>query len=92
MSDLTKTDRKARILQRMFDIRNIIGALMGIYGIVLLIGGLLPVTAEAGAQDRPPSNNPIDMSVGTTANIWVGIVLLVVGVLFIGWAAVRPPR
>nr|WP_245569776.1 hypothetical protein [Gordonia shandongensis] len=63
---------------------------MAIYGVILLIGGLLPATAEAGAGDRPPSSNPVDMSVGTGANIWVGVILVAVGALFLVWAALRP--
>ncbi|MGB3696317.1 MAG: hypothetical protein WBA05_02680 [Gordonia sp. (in: high G+C Gram-positive bacteria)] len=89
-TDAPLDDRKARILQRMFDIRNIVGALLVVYGVILLIGGLLPATAEAGAADRAPSSNPIDMSVGTSANIWVGLILALFGVLFLGWAAMRP--
>lgn len=63
----------------LFDIRNIIGALLGIYGIVLLVVGVV------GTSQRE-----IDRAGGINANIWVGIVLVVIGVLFAVWARTRP--
>jgi hypothetical protein len=85
-------DKKNRIVARLFDIRNIIGALMAIYGVILLIAGLAPTVAEAGAGDAARSTDPIDMSAGDGANTLVGVILLVVAAVFIGWAAWRPPR
>ncbi|MFW0786928.1 hypothetical protein AAFP35_20730 [Gordonia sp. CPCC 206044] len=85
-------DKRNQLLLRLFDIRNIVGALMLIYGIILLIAGLIPASASAGADERAPSTNPIDMSVGDGANIWVGAILVVVAALFLGWAAWRPTR
>ncbi|MGC4962442.1 hypothetical protein ACPXCG_02070 [Gordonia sp. DT218] len=84
------SDKKTRTFARLFDIRNIVGALMGIYGVILLIAGLLPSAAEAGAASTERSSDPIDMSVGSGANLWVGAILLVVALIFIGWAAWRP--
>jgi len=63
----------------LFDIRNIIGALLGIYGIVLLVVGVVAT-----------SQREIDRAGGVNANIWVGIVLVVIGVLFVVWARTRP--
>ncbi|GAC70081.1 hypothetical protein [Gordonia soli] len=82
--------RKDRILERLFDIRNIIAELLGIYGVALVIAGLLPAAAEAGAGDHPHSTDPVDLSAGSSANIWVGIVLLVVAALFAIRAAIKP--
>jgi hypothetical protein len=36
------------------------------------------------------SQHEIDRAGGINANVWVGIVLLVIGVLFIVWARTRP--
>ncbi|WAC54529.1 hypothetical protein [Gordonia sp. SL306] len=84
------SDKKTRTVARLFDIRNIVGALMGIYGVILLIAGFVPSSAEAGAGSTQRSTDPIDMSVGSGANLWVGAILLVVALIFIGWAAWRP--
>lgn len=60
-----------------FDIRNIIGSLLAIYGVILTGMGLFgdPETDKTG---------------GVNANLWAGLGLLVVGVGFIAWARIRP--
>ena len=60
-----------------FDIRNVIGALLGIYGIVLLITGLV--------SDESPR-----MTGQLHADLWAGVALVVVALLFLGWARLRP--
>ncbi|WP_416956134.1 hypothetical protein ACNKF0_04550 [Nocardioides sp. T5] len=60
-----------------FDIRNIIGALMGIYGVILVLAGLL-------GEHEP------DKTGGINANLWTGLALIVVAAVFIGWARLRP--
>ncbi|HET8561830.1 MAG TPA: hypothetical protein VFL69_15020 [Marmoricola sp.] len=60
----------------LFDIRNIIGALLGLYGIVLLL-----VYAFGGAGKATTNQG---------ANLWMGIALLVAGAFFLVWARVRP--
>jgi hypothetical protein len=60
-----------------FDIRNIIGALLGIYGVILLAMGLFADTDE-------------DKTGNVNANLWAGLALLVVGVGFMLWARLRP--
>ncbi|WP_107771999.1 hypothetical protein [Nocardioides sediminis] len=72
-SDGTSGSRKAGA----FDIRNIIGALMGLYGVILVLAGLL-------GEHEP------DKTGGVNANLWTGIGLLVVAVVFFGWARLRP--
>ena len=61
-----------------FDIRNIIGALLGIYGVILTLHGPLRRHQE------------LDKTGGVNANLWAGIVLLVVGAVFIVWARLKP--
>ena len=60
-----------------FDIRNIIGLLLAIYGVILTGMGLFadPETEKTG---------------GVNANLWAGLGLLVVGLGFIAWARLRP--
>jgi hypothetical protein len=77
-------------MRHFFDVRNIIGALLGIYGIVLTIAGFVP--GLLGDHHSSASDNPVDLYVGTDANWWVGLVLIGVSALFIGWALVRPVK
>jgi len=62
----------------IFDIRNIIGALLGIYGVVLVIMSFVT------------SDRQLAKASGVNANLWVGIGLLAFAVFFIGWAFLRP--
>ncbi len=62
----------------LFDIRNIIGALLGIYGVVLVI-----VSFGTSSSDREKVS-------GVNANLWVGIGLLLFAAFFITWAYLRP--
>jgi hypothetical protein len=61
----------------IFDIRNVIGGLLGIYGIILLLMGIF-----ADKQGSKTGN--------VNANLWAGLILLVVGIIFLAWAALRP--
>lgn len=62
-----------------FDIRNVIGLLLVIYGIVLLALGIFNASdAELARAD------------GINANLWAGIGILAVGAFFMTWAKVRP--
>ncbi|WP_240978051.1 hypothetical protein [Knoellia koreensis] len=67
----------ARHTAGAFDIRNIIGLLLGIYGVVLVLAGLFldPEKAKTG---------------GINANLWAGLALVVGSVLFLAWARLRP--
>jgi hypothetical protein len=61
----------------LFDIRNIIGGLLGIYGVILTVLGVFADPQE-------------DKTGGVNANLWAGIALLVAGAIFIAWARLRP--
>ena len=60
-----------------FDVRNIIGALLTIYGVILVLMGLFGDTAPEKTGD-------------VNANLWAGLALLVVGLGFIAWWRIRP--
>ena len=60
-----------------FDIRNIIGGLIGVYGVILTLMGLF------GDQE-------LDKTGDVNANLWAGLVMLVFGVAFLAWARIRP--
>jgi len=63
---------------RLFDIRRLIGGLFVLYGVILIILGL-------GESDAS-----IEKSAGVNVNLWAGLGMLVVGLLFLAWAFLRP--
>jgi hypothetical protein len=75
MSDNTTPERRHRA--GALDIRNIIGGLIGVYGVILTLMGIFgdPETEKTG---------------GPNANLWAGLVMLVVGAAFLIWARLRP--
>ena len=80
-----------RVLSHLFDIRNIIGALLAIYGVVLTIAGFAPAVLRDHSDPAAAANRG-DLYIGTDANWWVGLFLLAVAAGFIIWALVRPLR
>ncbi len=65
-------------MSRLFDVRLVIGGVLSVYGVVLLITGLLD------------SKGAVAKAAGIRINLWTGIGLLVVGVFFLGWMKVLP--
>ncbi|WP_405057283.1 phosphoethanolamine transferase CptA [Kribbella sp. NBC_01505] len=61
-----------------FDIRIVIAALIGIYGVVLTILGVIADPAE------------VDKADGLNINLWGGIGMLVFTAVFVLWARLRP--
>jgi hypothetical protein len=59
-----------------FDIRNVIGALLAIYGVILLLTAAFRSASPQGTHNSD--------------NWWGGGALLVVGVLFLAWAKLKP--
>jgi hypothetical protein len=73
MSTTTERKRTAGAL----DIRNVIGGLLGVYGVILTLMGLL------GDKEG-------DKTGDVNANLWAGIVLLAIAAVFLTWARLRP--
>jgi len=73
----TDTDREARAAN-LFDLRRIIGGMFAIYGVILFVLGL-------GASQKE-----IDKAAGWNLNLWVGLAMMIVAAIFIGWALARP--
>ena len=71
------SEATARKTAGAFDVRNIIGALLTIYGVILLLMGLFADTAP-------------EKTGGVNANLWAGLALLVVGLGFMAWQKLRP--
>ncbi|WP_209371215.1 hypothetical protein [Brevibacterium renqingii] len=64
-----------------FDIRNFIGVLLGIFGIILAIAGLVDFTPDEARRTG-----------GIDANLWTGVGLVLAAIAFLGWAKLRPLR
>lgn len=78
MSDKTETENSEQAhAAGAFDIRNIIGALLGLYGVILALAGLL-------GEHEPEKTG------GVNANLWTGLGLLAVAAVFLMWARLRP--
>jgi drug/metabolite transporter (DMT)-like permease len=60
----------------LFDIRFIIGALLGVYGVILLLTGLI-------GTDHHVSNSK-------AINIWGGVALVLAAAFFAVWSRLRP--
>lgn len=59
-----------------FDIRTVIGGLIGTYGVILTVMGIF------GASDNGTGD--------ASANLWAGLAMLAFGVVFVLWARLRP--
>lgn len=66
----------------LFDLRSVIALLFGVYGIVLVIMGLV--------SGNDPAN--LAKTGGTNLNLHTGIAMLVFGALFVLWVRLRPLR
>jgi hypothetical protein len=62
-----------------FDIRNFIGLLIGLYGIVLVVMGLVGTSAA-----------DLRRAGGFNVNLWAGVGMVVVAAAFMLWARKRP--
>ena len=78
-SDQAEIDaERAARAANLFDLRRIIGGLFVIYGLILVPLGL-------GESDAS-----IEKSAGINVNLYAGLGMLAVGLLFIAWALLRP--
>jgi drug/metabolite transporter (DMT)-like permease len=66
------------MISALLDIRRIIGALLGVYGVILLVAGILGSDADK------------NKAAGVNINLWVGIVLLLASAVFFTWSITRP--
>ncbi len=61
----------------VFDIRNIIGGLLGVYGVILVLMGLF-------------GDKELDKTGDVNANLWAGLAMVVVAAVFLTWARLKP--
>nr|MCW2727103.1 hypothetical protein [Aeromicrobium sp.] len=81
MSERTneETGKAPRQKAGLFDIRIIIGGLIGAYGVILVLLGLFNATDEELARGD-----------GLNINLWGGLGMAAVAIAFVVWARVRP--
>jgi xanthine/uracil/vitamin C permease (AzgA family) len=77
-SETTSSSVTASAAAKLFDIRLMIGALFTFYGVALTIYGFFTSQAE------------IDKAAGININLWLGIGMLVLGLLFLLWRRLDP--
>jgi hypothetical protein len=75
-----ETEDRAARAAGLFDLRTIIGGLLGLYGAVLLLMGLF---ASSATRSK---------AAGININLWAGLVLLIAGAFFLTWILLRPLR
>ncbi len=76
MSDQTP-DSTQRHTAGALDIRNIIGGLLGLYGVILVLMGLF-------------GDKELEKTGDVNANLWAGLAMLLGAAVFLVWARLRP--
>ena len=76
MTDTTKST-SGKTTAGAFDVRVIIGSLLGIYGVILTLMGLF------GDVETEKTGGP-------NANLWAGLALLATSAIFLVWWKLRP--
>jgi hypothetical protein len=73
-------ESSADLLAKLFDLRTFTGALFLIFGVIVTIVGI-------GASDAD-----IAKAAGINLSLLLGVIMLAMGVFFIGWMLLRPPE
>ena len=77
--ELTPEEARNWRLAKLFDLRSFIGSLFVIFGILVTIPGV--------AASKATISKAADINLG----LWVGVIMLVIGVLFLIWVLLKPP-
>lgn len=77
--DLDADEAKNWRLAKLFDLRTFIGVLFVIFGVIVTFTGITATQAE------------IAMAAGMNLSLWVGLILLATGVIFLAWIWLKPP-
>jgi len=77
--ELTPEEARNWRLAKLFDLRTFIGALFAIFGILVTIPGIAASQAT------------INKAAGINLGLWVGVIMLVIGVFFLSWVLLKPP-
>ncbi|MEU4426932.1 hypothetical protein AB0F81_40445 [Actinoplanes sp. NPDC024001] len=74
-----KDQEKVATAARLFDVRSVIGGLFVLYGLIVTLIGIF----DSGAD--------LDKAEGIRINLWMGISMLVFGLLMLLWLKLNPP-
>ena len=77
-SERAEEEARAQKAANLFDLRRIIGGLFMVYGAILTILGLTDTQKE------------IDKAAGVNVNLYTGLAMIAVAILFLIWAFTRP--
>jgi predicted membrane channel-forming protein YqfA (hemolysin III family) len=77
--DLDPEEARNWRLAKMFDLRTFIGVLFVIFGILVIIPGIIADPAD------------IEKAAGINLALWVGGFMLLLGVIFLAWVLASPP-
>ena len=77
--DLDPEEARNWRLAKLFDLRTFIGALFVIFGVLVIIPGLAPTQAN------------LEKAAGINIALWVGAMMLALGVIFLLWILLSPP-
>lgn len=72
-------ETNADLLAKLFDIRSFTGALFLIFGVIVTIVGLNATEAD------------IEKAAGLRLALILGVIMLLMGIIFISWLLLRPP-
>ena len=72
------TDVGESAASKLFDLRVLIGGLFTLYGVLLTVAGFFTSDAE------------IQKAAGINMNLWLGIGMLVLGLIFLLWVRLAP--
>jgi hypothetical protein len=64
--------------RNLFDLRTIIGGLFTLYGLILTVYGIVDSQAQ------------VDKAAGVRINLWTGLGMLALGLVFLLWVKLRP--
>jgi Na+/proline symporter len=77
--DLDPEEARNWRLAKMFDLRTFIGVLFVIFGVQVIIPGIVANPAD------------IEKAAGINLALWVGGFMLLLGVIFLAWVLASPP-
>ncbi len=77
MSEQTSRKAPQKHTAGALDIRNIIGGLLGVYGVILVLMGIF-------------GDKELDKTGDVNANLWAGLAMMVASAVFLTWARLKP--
>jgi len=77
---IDETAERRSAAARLFDVRRVIGGLFTVYGVIVTLIGIFDSDAE------------IEKAQGVNINLWTGLAMLALGLLFLLWQWWRPAQ